>query len=55
MGGDGGVSEEGRGRIATPDRRVRVFVSSTLEELAQERQAARAAISGLRLNPVMFE
>ena len=55
MGGDGGVSEEGRGRIATPDRRVRVFVSSTLEELAQERRAARAAISGLRLTPVMFE
>ena len=41
--------------IATPDRRVRVFVSSTLEELAEERRAAREAIGGLRLTPVMFE
>ncbi|HYT09490.1 MAG TPA: DUF4062 domain-containing protein [Mycobacteriales bacterium] len=41
--------------IATPDRRVRVFVSSTLEELADERQAAREAIGRLRLTPVMFE
>ena len=41
--------------IATPDRRVRVFVSSTLEELAPERRAARAAITRLRLTPVMFE
>ena len=28
--------------IATPDRRLRVFVSSTLEELAAERSAVRA-------------
>jgi predicted ATPase len=41
--------------ISTPDRRVRVFVSSTLQELAEERHAARAAISRLRLTPVMFE
>lgn len=41
--------------IATPDRRVRIFVSSTLEELAEERGAARAAIARLRLTPVMFE
>jgi predicted ATPase len=41
--------------ISTPDRRVRVFVSSTLQELADERRAVRAAISGLRLTPVMFE
>ena len=41
--------------IATPDRRLRVFVSSTLEELAAERAAVRAAIAGLRLTPVMFE
>ena len=41
--------------ISTPDRRVRVFVSSTLEELAEERQAVRAAITRLRLTPVMFE
>ncbi len=41
--------------IHTPDRRVRVFVSSTLAELADERRAARAAIVRLRLTPVMFE
>jgi predicted ATPase len=41
--------------IATPDRRLRVFVSSTLEELAPERAAVRAAVSRLRLTPVMFE
>ncbi len=37
------------------DRRVRVFVSSTLEELAAERAAVREAIARLRLTPVMFE
>ena len=41
--------------IRTPDQRLRVFVSSTLEELAAERVAARAAIEQLRLAPVMFE
>lgn len=41
--------------IRTPDQRVRVFVSSTLEELAEERQAARDAITRLRLTPVLFE
>ena len=41
--------------IRTPDQRVRVFVSSALEELAAERQAVRDAITGLRLVPVMFE
>jgi predicted ATPase len=41
--------------IFTPDQRVRVFVSSTLEELAEERAAARRAIENLRLTPVMFE
>jgi predicted ATPase len=41
--------------IRTPDQRVRVFVSSALQELAAERQAAREAITGLRLVPVMFE
>ena len=41
--------------IATPDRRLRVFVSSTLEELAAERSAVRAAITVLRLSPIMFE
>jgi predicted ATPase len=41
--------------IRTPDQRVRVFVSSTLAELAAERQAVGAAISLLRLTPVLFE
>src|SRR6266700_1009188 len=41
--------------IRTPDQRVRVFVSSTLDELAPERAAARAAITQLRLTPVLFE
>jgi predicted ATPase len=41
--------------ILTPDRRLRVFVSSTLGELAAERAAAREAIASLRLAPVMFE
>jgi predicted ATPase len=41
--------------IRTPDQRLRVFVSSTLEELAAERQAIRDAVSRLRLVPVMFE
>jgi predicted ATPase len=41
--------------IRTPDQRVRVFVSSTLGELADERVAVRDAVEGLRLVPVMFE
>jgi predicted ATPase len=41
--------------IRTPDRRLRVFVSSTLGELAEERRAVSRAISALRLSPVMFE
>src|SRR5436190_21544703 len=41
--------------IHTPDQRVRVFVSSALDELAPERLAVRRAIEQLRLTPVMFE
>jgi len=41
--------------IRTPDQRVRVFISSTLQELAPERAAARNAIERLHLTPVMFE
>ncbi len=48
-------SAEGNPLIRTPDQRVRVFVSSTLKELAAERIAVRAAITGLHLTPVMFE
>lgn len=42
-------------KIRTPDQRLRVFVSSTLGELAPEREAVRRAIEELRLAPVMFE
>jgi predicted ATPase len=48
----GSMSEE---TIRTPDQRIRVFVSSTLGELAEERIAVRAAIERLHLAPVMFE
>ncbi len=41
--------------IRTPDQRLRVFVSSTLHELAEERRAVARAISAMRLTPVMFE
>jgi predicted ATPase len=41
--------------IRTPDQRLRVFVSSTLAELADERAAVARAVSALRLTPVMFE
>jgi predicted ATPase len=47
------VSETGV--INTPDQRLRVFVSSTLGELAPERRAVRDAVTSLRLVPVMFE
>ena len=41
--------------IRTPDQRVRVFISSALQELAAERRAVRDAVTRLRLVPVMFE
>jgi len=41
--------------ILTPDQRVRVFISSTLGELAEERAAARRAIQRLHLVPVWYE
>lgn len=41
--------------IRTPDQRVRIFVSSTIQELAPERALARQTISGLHLSPVLFE
>lgn len=46
---------ESKSVIRTPDQRLRVFVSSTLQELAEERVAARQAITHLRLAPVLFE
>jgi predicted ATPase len=42
-------------RIRTPDQRLRVFVSSTLGELAEERQAVSHAVAALGMTPVMFE
>jgi hypothetical protein len=41
--------------IRTPDQRLRVFVSSTLQELAAERTVAQSAITRLRLTATMFE
>lgn len=41
--------------IRTPDQRVRVFVSSTPQELARERAAVHKAISALCLTPVMSD
>ncbi|SNS38174.1 Predicted ATPase [Geodermatophilus saharensis] len=49
------VQEQGTVVIRTPDQRLRVFVSSTLTELAGERAAVARAIAALRLTPVMFE
>ena len=43
------------GVIRTPDQRLRVFVSSSMRELAAERRAVRRAVTQLRLVPVMFE
>ena len=48
-------SEDRAAVILTPDQRVRVFVSSTLEELAEERAAALPAIRRLHLVPVWYE
>ena len=47
--------DPGLSLIRTPDQRLRVFVSSSLQELAAERGVVRAAIEQLRLAPVMFE
>ena len=49
------AENESNAAIRTPDQRLRVFVSSTLGELAAERAAVARAISALGLTPVMFE
>ena len=46
--------QENKAVIRTPDQRLRVFVSSALGELADERRAVSRAISARRLTPVMF-
>src|ERR1700722_8378362 len=55
--GGGAVAEQGPrpSLIRTPDQRLRVFVSSSLQELAAERGVVRGAIEQLRLAPGMFE
>lgn len=50
-----GKTRQRLGVIRTPDQRLRVFISSTLGELSEERNAARDGIERLRLSPVMFE
>ena len=50
-----GEQQEDTAGIRTPDQRLRVFVSSTLTELAEERAAVAHAISALGLTPVLFE
>src|SRR5687767_5576803 len=49
------VDERSKAEIRTPDQRLRVFVSSTLAELDEERAAVSRAIAALRLTPVLFE
>ena len=49
------MNDSSRAVIRTPDQRLRVFISSTLQELADERAAAAQAVKHLRLAPVMFE
>src|SRR5688572_7620656 len=41
--------------IQTPDQRLRVYVSSVVDELATERARVWEAIVSLRLTPVMVE
>jgi hypothetical protein len=47
--------QQNKAGIRIPDRRLRVFVSSALDEFAEERRAVARAVSALRLTPVMFE
>ena len=50
------TDHDGAGPIRTPDQRLRVFVSSTLAELAEERRGGgRGRSRRSRLTPVMFE
>jgi predicted ATPase len=47
--------QAGARAIPTHDQRLRVFISSTMAELAEERRAVRDAVTRLRLTPVLFE
>lgn len=41
--------------VLTPDRRIRVFISSRIQELATERQALVRLITQMGLTPIFFE
>ncbi len=41
--------------IRTPDQRLRVFISSSIRELSQEREVVKNTIEQLHLIPVLFE
>ena len=43
------------GVIRTPDHHLRVFISSTLKELADERETVCKSVAKLHLVPVTFE
>jgi tetratricopeptide (TPR) repeat protein len=49
------MTESALPQIITPDQRLRIFISSTLGELAEERKIVKRAIEDLKLYPVMFE
>ncbi|MGC2236790.1 MAG: DUF4062 domain-containing protein [Pyrinomonadaceae bacterium] len=49
------MTENSLPQIITPDQRLRIFISSTLIELSDERESIKSAIEDLRLYPVMFE
>ena len=49
------VDPEGTPAIRTPDQRLRVFISSTIAELASERKSVARAIAAVGLTPVLFE
>src|SRR4051794_7602511 len=42
-------------QIRTPDQKLRVFISSTINELAIERKTARDVIDRFNMTPVFFE
>jgi hypothetical protein len=41
--------------IKTPDQRLRVFISSTIQELAAERKKVQEVLERMKLIPVFFE
>src|SRR3954468_11500280 len=53
--GDRAGAEVWRDEDPDADQRVRVFISSTMQELAAERVAVREAVEGLHLTPILFE